>query len=315
MTENSPDKDETEVTYVSKFYNCPKCQKTHSVRLPANLAENRRRYPFPYVFMHSTEGKANDLVTLLYIDAEMQIRGAEVVELEKSNIISENLAKEIVERLTDKIMDLEEENFQLKGLIQNLDIQGEEESASEEAEEEPVEELELDEDILLEGEEESGTEEKEEDLELDEEDYIDFDEELVLAEDEEEQGEEEAEEKEKDVAEKDLTPIPPDLPKEVKKTEEIYSKTPQMTQTPQPQKISLFFLSTIGPGEKKQKLTVKSTSLISELKETVGNLYGLDPSNFHLSYAGLTMDEENPIGDYNLEDNEEILIIPSSTAG
>ncbi len=80
-------------------------------------------------------------------------------------------------------------------------------------------------------------------------------------------------------------------------------------------KIDLYFVSTIGPGEKKQKMSIDTGTQINELKKTLGNLYGLNPSNFHLSSGGITFDEDKSLMEYNIEDNDEILLIPSSTAG
>jgi hypothetical protein len=51
------------------------------------------------------------------------------------------------------------------------------------------------------------------------------------------------------------------------------------------------------------------------VKRTLGNLFGLDPNEFHLSSGGVTMDEANQLRDYNLNDGDDILLIPSSTAG
>jgi len=97
--------------------------------------------------------------------------------------------------------------------------------------------------------------------------------------------------------------------------EEVESKTP-VTKIPSGgKKISVYFMSTIGPGEKKQKLTVNDGNLVGDIKETVANLFGLDPADFHLSSGGITMDETNPLSDYNVSDGEDILLIPASIAG
>ncbi|MFX1370525.1 MAG: ubiquitin-like domain-containing protein [Promethearchaeota archaeon] len=74
-------------------------------------------------------------------------------------------------------------------------------------------------------------------------------------------------------------------------------------------------MSTIGPGEKKEKLTVNDSNNVSDIKQTLGNLYGLDPNDFHLSSGGVTMDENNTLKDYNVSDGDDILLIPASTAG
>ncbi|MFX1316049.1 MAG: ubiquitin-like domain-containing protein [Promethearchaeota archaeon] len=97
--------------------------------------------------------------------------------------------------------------------------------------------------------------------------------------------------------------------------EPVKSKTPA-TKTPSAgKKLTLYFMSTIGPGEKKEKLTVNSGNRISDIKQTLGNLYGLDPNDFHISSGGVTMDENSQLKDYNVSDGDDILLIPASTAG
>ena len=97
--------------------------------------------------------------------------------------------------------------------------------------------------------------------------------------------------------------------------EPVKSKTPA-TKTPSAgKKLTLYFMSTIGPGEKKEKLTVNDGNRVSEVKQTLGNLFGLNPDDFHLSSGGVTMDENSPIRDYNVSNGDDILLIPASTAG
>ena len=74
-------------------------------------------------------------------------------------------------------------------------------------------------------------------------------------------------------------------------------------------------MSTIGPGEKKEKLTVNDGNCVEDIKQTLGNLYGLDPNDFHLSSGGVTMDENSALKDYHVNDGDDILLIPASTAG
>ncbi|TFF89440.1 MAG: hypothetical protein EU548_07490 [Promethearchaeota archaeon] len=102
-------------------------------------------------------------------------------------------------------------------------------------------------------------------------------------------------------------------PEEKTPEPEIKSKTPQVGGGGK--KMSLYFTSTIGPGEKKQKLVVDDGNKVRDIKQTVGNLFGLDPSEFHLSSGGVTMDEVNPLRDYKVDDGDEVLLIPASTAG
>ena len=103
--------------------------------------------------------------------------------------------------------------------------------------------------------------------------------------------------------------------------EEPEEKSPMKSKTPAAaveaggKKINLFFLSTIGPGEKRQKLLVDDANPVNAIKETVGNIFGLNPSDFHLSSGGVTMDENAPLRQYSVNDGDEVLLIPASTAG
>ena len=99
--------------------------------------------------------------------------------------------------------------------------------------------------------------------------------------------------------------------------EPVKSKTPaSKTKTPSAgKKLTLYFMSTIGPGEKKEKLTVNDGNCVDDIKSTLGNLYGLDPNDFHLSSGGVTMDENSPLRDYDVNNGDDILLIPASTAG
>ncbi len=98
-------------------------------------------------------------------------------------------------------------------------------------------------------------------------------------------------------------------------TKDVRAKTPERKKSPEGKKISVFFLSTIGPGEKKQKLLIFSGNKVGDIKETVANLFALDPSDFHLSSGGVTLDEFSNLNDYNVDDGDDILLIPASIAG
>jgi len=95
----------------------------------------------------------------------------------------------------------------------------------------------------------------------------------------------------------------------------VRSKTPASKTPSTGKKVTLYFMSTIGPGEKKEKLTVNDNNRVKDIKRTLGNLYGLNPNDFHLSSGGVTMDESSQINDYGVNDGDDILLIPASTAG
>jgi hypothetical protein len=97
--------------------------------------------------------------------------------------------------------------------------------------------------------------------------------------------------------------------------EPVNSKTPSSKVPSTGKKLTLYFMSTIGPGEKKEKLTVNDANNVSDIKQTLGNLFGLDPDDFHISSGGVTMDEGSQLKDYNVSSGDDILLIPASTAG
>ena len=97
--------------------------------------------------------------------------------------------------------------------------------------------------------------------------------------------------------------------------EPVRSKTPASKTPSAGKKLTLYFMSTIGPGEKKEKLSVNDSNRVDDIKSTLGNLYGLDPNDFHLSSGGVTMDENSPLRDYDVGNGDDILLIPASTAG
>ncbi len=251
---------ETLPATISRIYNCPKCKKTHTIKLEKSLAESRTRYPFPHVFIHSTEGNIDDLLTILYIDAQLQIRAVDIIELENSNIFSEDLAKEIMDKLMEEILKLQEENLELKGLLSKIDITESIDTAKESLD---LELEEVKEDIIDEESIEKGAELEE----IEENIYT------------------------------------------------IKSKTPGRRIIAKGEKLDLYFVSTIGPGEKKQKLTINTGNVIYEIKETIGHIYGLIPTSFHLSLGGVSLDELKLLKEYTVSEGDEILIIPASIAG
>ena len=108
--------------FIRRIYNCAYCKRTHFIDLAKDLAENKPRYPFPHVFLHSSEGDLNDILTTLYLDAQLQIRGVEILKLENNDIFSESLTKKITEKLMDMIIRLEQENIELRGLLEKIDL-------------------------------------------------------------------------------------------------------------------------------------------------------------------------------------------------
>ncbi len=145
------------------------------------------------------------------------------------------------------------------------------------------------------------------DNEFDEEfDEQEFDEDLEELDEDLEETDDQFEALDEEVIEEPFEKVP---------EEDIETKTPTNRISMGGKKISVYFMSTIGPGEKKQKLTVNDGNLVGDIKETVANLFGLDPDDFHLSCGGVTMDETNSLNSYSISDGDDILLIPASIAG
>jgi hypothetical protein len=263
-----------EPDYITRVYNCPKCRLMHTIKIPKDIALHKPIFPFPYVFLHSSEKGLDDLLTVIYIDVELHIRAVEVMEVEDSNIFSEELTKQITEKLVDKIISLEEENLQLNELIKKIEL------------------------VKV-----SGMEEKNPKI-------------LSIP---------------KINYESQIKGKPISLEPQLPKIKEINEKKPlDLQEIPKPNNLSnemiqdaakqqdtinIFITSTIGPGEKRQDLSINLNIKVIDLKNTIGNIFGLLPANFHISSGGITFDEQLVLNDYNLEEGDEILIIPSSTAG
>ena len=102
---------------IKKMYRCPICKKTHDIYFSPDFANNRSKYPFTYVFLHKFENSENiedkdkDILTTIYIDAHLNIRGVEVLLNEDdTNILSKDTSKEIIGKLTGYILELQEEH-------------------------------------------------------------------------------------------------------------------------------------------------------------------------------------------------------------
>ena len=110
-----------------------------------------------------------------------------------------------------------------------------------------------------------------------------------------------------------------DLDFDLEDQSSIKSKTPTQTKTPisgasAGKQKNIFFKSTVGP-ERTEKISVGEKAPVRDVKDTLANIFGLNPDDFHLSHAGRTLDESAPIGDYGIENGDEVLLIPHSTAG
>ncbi len=105
-----------DVKTVRKIFLCPVCKVSHAIFFPPKFADNRSRFPFTYSFMHSFQNAVNiedtdkDILTTLYVDAQLNIRGVEAILTgEDTNIINREVSQTIISKLTQVILDMQEE--------------------------------------------------------------------------------------------------------------------------------------------------------------------------------------------------------------
>ncbi len=92
--------------YVSRIFQCKVCGTHHSIKLNKKLAEGRNRYPFSHIYLH---GDLKDILTILYIDKELQIRGVDTEVLSREDIFSKEHMVEVVGKLVDEIEKLRQD--------------------------------------------------------------------------------------------------------------------------------------------------------------------------------------------------------------
>ncbi len=104
-------------TIVTKHYTCPICKSTHRVKLSKDILNGREKFPFPYVILHNSinNNELKEVLTILYLDKDLQIRSTEIQELRDDNLFS----KTQVVGMTQALMD---ENKRLREDVEELTI-------------------------------------------------------------------------------------------------------------------------------------------------------------------------------------------------
>lgn len=97
--------------YVKKNYFCSVCNEHHDIIFKKSILKGRTKFPFSYIFLH---GKLYDILTTLYIDANLNIRGTEMIKLDDSdNIFDKEQMTDIVKNLTTELTTLQQEYNEL----------------------------------------------------------------------------------------------------------------------------------------------------------------------------------------------------------
>ena len=107
--------------FVEREYTCKICSKVHKVKLSAGLLEGRAHFPFAHTFLH---GELKNLLTILYLDQDLEVRGADVqnLSIDDDNLFSKDQATSIVENLMREIERLRDENEKISAELSELKL-------------------------------------------------------------------------------------------------------------------------------------------------------------------------------------------------
>ena len=95
------------------------------------------------------------------------------------------------------------------------------------------------------------------------------------------------------------------------RTDEEILYTPPLNPIELRDQIRVYVRSLVEPGEKTNIIIINKMELISIVKERIGILFDYDLGDFLLSSGGILLHENSQIKDYDIDDDEEIALIPS----
>ena len=75
-------------------------------------------------------------------------------------------------------------------------------------------------------------------------------------------------------------------------------------------RIRVYVRSLVEPGEKTKILIIESSDFIRDLKEKIAVFFGYNLDDFLLSSGGILLHENSLIREYNIDDDDEIALIP-----
>jgi hypothetical protein len=97
-------------------------------------------------------------------------------------------------------------------------------------------------------------------------------------------------------------------------TDDIHYNPPLSTVEMKDQ-LRLYVRSLVEPGEKTKIIIVDTKDSINSVKEQIGILFNYNQENFHLSSGGILLNPNSHIDDYDIDDDDEIALIPSRKSG
>ena len=274
---------------VVRRFECPKCKKMHVVKFPANFADNRDTYPFPFVYLHSSIEDLQDLLTILYIDRNLQIRGSDVFRVEGGDIFSEGLAKKISEKLMEEIIALQTENSELEEENQQLQVL--------------LEKGEIANYIQVEAESiKKSFKSSNEQSELETNSEI------------EEKSANNVQSNENIVKSESIEPQISYSPILVEPSGSMIT-TPESIKEEVSDLIDVSFESLICSIPKFTTLSFSKSWKVYEVKSAIGEQLNIIPASFFLSYGGVLMDDFKSFEEYHVTSGKVLCLIPNTTGG
>ena len=95
------------------------------------------------------------------------------------------------------------------------------------------------------------------------------------------------------------------------KTDEELIYIPPLRLVEDTKTIHVYAISLIEAEEKRKTINIESTEFVNVVKDQLAGMFDYNLEDFLLSTGGLIMNENALIKDYNIEDNNEIVLIPS----
>ena len=98
----------TKKTHVTRNFHCTVCDAMHKIKLRWSLLENQAKFPFSYIYFH---GDNDNILTTLYLDANLNIRGSESLDLNEldGNFLSQKKTNEIMRKLARELANVRSE--------------------------------------------------------------------------------------------------------------------------------------------------------------------------------------------------------------
>ena len=97
--------------FIVRQYHCRICGITHEIQLRKSICKKQKKFPFSHAFLH---GELKNILTTLYLDKDLQIRGVDVQQLGEDDIFSKEQVISITCTLMEEIERLRIENMKLQ---------------------------------------------------------------------------------------------------------------------------------------------------------------------------------------------------------